>query len=61
MEKKKINFRNDTWMSSSIADMLHIPSQIRKLLQAKVSDFILNQIWSIPGVIELHFPVIASN
>jgi ribonuclease HI len=52
-----VNFWRDKWCGSqSIAEQLHLPHHLVHFLEAKVSDFIVDNSWHIPAETSLLFP-----
>lgn len=43
-----MNFWNDAWCGESLSQQLNIPSYISEGLQSCVSDYIINDQWSLP-------------
>ncbi|KAF1892197.1 hypothetical protein Lal_00036556 [Lupinus albus] len=52
----KVNFWKDNWTGHALVDILRIPVSVQASLVAKVSDFVLNIVWTIPKVIAETFP-----
>lgn len=57
----QINFWKDNWLSSPIADQLQIPSYLQQNLHATVSEFIINNNWSILVTLAEHHPALAAS
>ncbi|KAF1882437.1 hypothetical protein Lal_00039085 [Lupinus albus] len=58
---KKVNFWKDNWTGHALVDMLRIPAAVHSSLVAKVSDFVLNTVWTIPTVFAETFPNVMDN
>ncbi|KAF1872450.1 hypothetical protein Lal_00016748 [Lupinus albus] len=58
---KKVNFWKDNWTGHALVDMLRIPAAMHSSLVAKVSDFVLNTVWTIPTVFAKTFPNVMDN
>ncbi|KAE9620126.1 hypothetical protein Lalb_Chr02g0160441 [Lupinus albus] len=52
----KVNFWKDNWIGDALVDLLNIPLSLQSALVAKVSDFVLNTLWTIPRVIAEAYP-----
>jgi hypothetical protein len=45
---ENINFWNDNWCGIPLSDFFNIPAHTRPLLTSKVSDYLVDGIWSLP-------------
>lgn len=53
-----VNFWTDKWLPEPLANLMNIPSDWQQDLSAKVSDFIVDNLWNIPYCLQHHFPSI---
>lgn len=57
---RTVNFWHDKWMDQSVVSMMNIPDNLHHKLNAKVSDFIVNNEWMIPAFLSLHYPTVVA-
>lgn len=50
-----ISFWRDRWLNQSLVDATNIPDLVRPMLQASISDFILDNRWVLPHTLALKF------
>ncbi|KAF1892551.1 hypothetical protein Lal_00011018 [Lupinus albus] len=57
----KVNFWNDSWTGDALVELSIVHVSVQSSLVAKVSDFVLNIVWTIPKVIAEAFPNVVEN